>query len=264
MIVRLGLIGLFTLSHFLIGHSTNAQTIEFEGFSLPTISSPSGGVFDIQNGTIDVPLSFIRMGVPDTQNDFPNALVLAGLHFEISPNEPFIIANAAYFNGVSSADTNPESFSVTFDLTFQTLGGASFQFEFPFELIITTNNNVDPVLNADTLRPLDVQQSQSFEFEGEMYSLELLGFRDPAQGDEIVSEFTLLEDTATFVQFLGQIVVTPTLADVNMDGVVDFSDIPSFIAVLQSGEFQAEADVDQSGEVDFTDIPLFIAILSSQ
>ena len=49
-----------------------------------------------------------------------------------------------------------------------------------------------------------------------------------------------------------------------MDGVVDFSDIPAFISVLSSGEFQAEADVDDSGEVDFSDIPPFIDILISQ
>jgi len=51
------------------------------------------------------------------------------------------------------------------------------------------------------------------------------------------------------------------LGDVNLDGMVDFSDIPAFIAVLSSGEFQAEADCDQSGMVSFADIPAFIAIL---
>ena len=54
------------------------------------------------------------------------------------------------------------------------------------------------------------------------------------------------------------------LGDVDMDGDVDFSDIPAFIAVLSSGEFQAEADVNQNGVVDFSDIPPFIAILSGQ
>jgi hypothetical protein len=52
-----------------------------------------------------------------------------------------------------------------------------------------------------------------------------------------------------------------TLGDVNLDSAVDFSDIPPFIALLQSGTFQAEADCDESGIVDFSDIPAFIAIL---
>ena len=52
------------------------------------------------------------------------------------------------------------------------------------------------------------------------------------------------------------------LGDVNLDGVVDFLDIPPFIAILSSGEFQAEADCDGSGSVDFLDISPFVAILS--
>ena len=52
--------------------------------------------------------------------------------------------------------------------------------------------------------------------------------------------------------------------DVDMDGDVDFADIPAFISVLQSGVFQIEADCDCSTVVDFADIPAFIAILQGQ
>ncbi len=52
--------------------------------------------------------------------------------------------------------------------------------------------------------------------------------------------------------------------DVDMDGDVDFADIPAFIAVLQNGVFQAEADCDCSTVVDFAAIPVFIAILQGQ
>ena len=52
--------------------------------------------------------------------------------------------------------------------------------------------------------------------------------------------------------------------DVDLDGDIGFGDIPAFIAVLQSGVFQAEADCDCSTVVDFGDIPAFIAILQSQ
>ena len=54
------------------------------------------------------------------------------------------------------------------------------------------------------------------------------------------------------------------LGDVNLDGVVDFSDIPTFISVLTAGDFQDEADCDLDGDVDFSDIPFFIEILISQ
>ena len=52
--------------------------------------------------------------------------------------------------------------------------------------------------------------------------------------------------------------------DVDLSGVVDFSDIGPFIAVLQGGMFQAEADCDCSTVVDFSDIPAFISILQMQ
>ena len=59
--------------------------------------------------------------------------------------------------------------------------------------------------------------------------------------------------------------IAPLLkGDINLDGVVDFSDIPSFIAVLQSGVFQIEADTSCDKAVDFADIPSFIALLQSQ
>ena len=52
------------------------------------------------------------------------------------------------------------------------------------------------------------------------------------------------------------------LGDVNLDTEVNFLDITPFIALLASGELQAEADVDGNGAVDFLDITPFIALLS--
>ena len=54
------------------------------------------------------------------------------------------------------------------------------------------------------------------------------------------------------------------LGDANLNGVVNFLDIPAFIAVLQSGVFLAQADCDQNGVVNFLDIPAFIAILQGE
>lgn len=54
------------------------------------------------------------------------------------------------------------------------------------------------------------------------------------------------------------------MGDLNLDGAVNFLDIPSFIEVLVSGEFQAEGDFDQDEAVTFADIPLFIEVLTDQ
>ena len=54
------------------------------------------------------------------------------------------------------------------------------------------------------------------------------------------------------------------VGDINQDGMIDFADIPSFISVLQSGVFLAEADINGDGVVNFSDIPFFIDLLIMQ
>jgi len=53
------------------------------------------------------------------------------------------------------------------------------------------------------------------------------------------------------------------LGDCDLDGDVDFADIPAFIDVLVAGSFLDEADCNQDGVVNFPDIPVFIAILAA-
>ena len=56
--------------------------------------------------------------------------------------------------------------------------------------------------------------------------------------------------------------VACVLGDVDMNGVVDFNDIPDFVTVLLGNMiFQCEADCDENGVVDFNDIPVFVEIL---
>ena len=67
--------------------------------------------------------------------------------------------------------------------------------------------------------------------------------------------------TVTLVPDLPPLVV---LGDVDMNGAVEFADIPACIAILQAGTFTAEADINLDEQVTFADIPGFIAILSAQ
>ena len=49
--------------------------------------------------------------------------------------------------------------------------------------------------------------------------------------------------------------------DVDLNGAVEFADIPAFIQVLIDQGNQPEADADCNGEVEFADIPAFINLL---
>ena len=53
------------------------------------------------------------------------------------------------------------------------------------------------------------------------------------------------------------------LGDINGDGMIDFDDIPAFIALLQDGGFNEAADFDGDGMITFADIPGFIAALQN-
>ena len=53
------------------------------------------------------------------------------------------------------------------------------------------------------------------------------------------------------------------LGDANLDGLVNFMDISSFIGLLSGGGFLNEADMNQDGFVNFLDISPFIVALSS-
>ena len=53
------------------------------------------------------------------------------------------------------------------------------------------------------------------------------------------------------------------LGDCNLDGTVNFSDIPAMIEILTSGGFIEQADCNEDGVVNFSDITSFIGILTS-
>ena len=73
---------------------------------------------------------------------------------------------------------------------------------------------------------------------------------------------TIFDATTGYTTFTAATVEPVLLGDVNRNGAVNFLDISSFISLLASGQFQAEADIDQNGVVNFLDIGPFILILA--
>lgn len=55
--------------------------------------------------------------------------------------------------------------------------------------------------------------------------------------------------------------VVDGIGDINQDCFINFGDIPAFIAILASGEFNVQADLNFDLEISFDDIPPFIFIL---
>ena len=136
--------------------------------------------------------------------------------------------------------------------------------------IVTTENGGGGVfLNAPgdngsftlfTLTPFDsdalLTDEQEFsELPGSLWSLE--------EPNGLVTGFTPGDPENEFETMALSVSQSVMLGDCNLDGVLDFLDLPPFIAVLTTGEFLAQADIDQSGNVTFLDIPPFIAMLSN-
>ena len=137
---------------------------------------------------------------------------------------------------------------------------------FPSTEVLTAVHNVSASLPVSFIEPTAVRlapgDTASFRFrwtnsstdfaQSQIDNLAISGtFQDQDNGFALINPV----DVLTAPVFKG---------DVDMDEDVDFADIPSFIAVLQSGVFQAEADCNCDTLVDFADIPAFIAILQGQ
>ena len=91
---------------------------------------------------------------------------------------------------------------------------------------------------------------------GPWWSDDYLFAIDPRSNGDDQPSIGLLEPRLQSAQ------VSVLLGDCNLDGVVDFSDIVSFIEVLQSGDFLNQADCNQDDVVNFLDISSFIGILA--
>ena len=121
-----------------------------------------------------------------------------------------------------------------------------------FESTISSDHEVDASIGGDVFAGTG---SVSFDQSIFLQEDDILLFAVFA-GDNADAGFdiTAFRGTISAVQEL-------ILGDTNLNGVVDFSDIPSFIDVLISGTFLEEADTNLDGEVTFADIPPFIDIL---
>ena len=111
--------------------------------------------------------------------------------------------------------------------------------------------------NAFTIVDRDVTLSGLLE-DGSAFSFDL----NSVPVGDFFSDNDLFHSDATLTVTL--VASNGLLGDVNLDGVVDFADIPGFIEVLISSGFQVQADIDRNGVVDFLDIPSFIRLLSGQ
>jgi hypothetical protein len=227
------------------------------GFGLAAVT-PAFGVFEgSSDATFGVPTpsngTVVYSGVGTNEfrhgqaipGSTQNILVMDSIVFSTGPDTPFAISHLTYTNGQTLDGTHVETVPVDIEMTFTDPAGLVETFDFEFDFDLTPNTTGDPVLDADTLRPVDVnsQSDTVIQVGGNVYTLELIGFSSDG-GSTIETSFILPEDATTesdlYAQITPPIVATldikpgsyPNSINLRNRGVVP-------VAVLTTEDFDA-------------------------
>jgi len=241
-------------------------------------------VIDFRNGASDTGSSLDDATLNGIFAD-PNAEVLerSGIPFSVPVVEDdregdeqlHLTVNS--FTGTDNPTINTGIASLGLGINSGGFGDSFVAFDADFNESLTISFSQDLFIQEVDLVGLDaIVEDEVFSFGGTLITdpppssiadvTSLITDDDPDGMFLAAGETLLLEATVGDVGIQAitvQISSAMLLGDVDLDGVVSFSDISPFISVLSSGSFQAEADINGSGMVDFADISPFISLLSS-
>ena len=199
-------------------------------------------------GTTDTtaPLTGATHGVASISGDENSFAGFVQQVDNIIPGEPYTFSLNARSDGVDL-----EGIDAEFRLEFIDANGGFVEDQF-------TNNA--PLVVTDTYAPFTQTHIAPPGSVSLRAVIAVQSFGGGADGSNSNSGGLFIDDTS----IMGSLPAMAIKGDADMDGDVDFLDIPAFIAILQAGNFVAEADCDCDLDVDFADIPPFIAILQNQ
>ena len=206
-------------------------------FAGPPTASTVGGE-GIQNENLELSNATTGGTITFTvTNNSSSDIDLTGFHFDAYAFRPR--AARAYQLSVASGDITGGVIYTSTDDEITSVGGAWDN---------NAHDDISHCLSQLADHTLEAGETVSF----------LLSFTSGA-GDGAGGHDLWVDNVA----ITGTFATPPILVgDVNLDGIVNFSDIAPFIALLTSGTFQVEADCNQDGSVNFLDIASFIGILS--
>jgi Ca2+-binding RTX toxin-like protein len=142
------------------------------------------------------------------EDSFASLLQFDGADFfGAKPQEEFKIGQIFYRNGTIESGTgfNGE-FGFSIDLDIEGLEEDPAPFDFFFDILNTPNDSGDPVEDADRLRFVTSGLSpQTFEFDGNTYTLELLGFSQDG-GDSFEDGFDSPEEGFDIASLYGKLI----------------------------------------------------------
>jgi hypothetical protein len=171
-------------------------------FALPIIGS-SSGVFvnPVGNtysgvGTSDF---YWGTGMPDR-----SSLKFAGTSFSTNTDVDFSFGTLTYHNGTIVSGTGADAIDLSTTLNLTTPVGLQ-AFTYNFQLI-NTLNTTNPSASADYVLFPNAFPTQTFNYAGTQYTLQLTGFGNPASGGfSMINEFHVFENTTASAQLIGRV-----------------------------------------------------------
>jgi hypothetical protein len=199
--------GLAALTLLVGGVVAPARAGMFAGDTLSTFGAYTPGTnTNINNSSTFGPsgASTFTSGTGDPDR---NSLTMTGTNFNADASTAFAVAGLSYHNGQTESGTAATDVAVTIALQFTAPSGFPTQtFDFSFNFDLTPNNYSPPSnpLNDDILTPENVYASNTFTYDGQTYTLHLLGFSSDG-GNTITSQFMLPEDQTVTSDLYGEI-----------------------------------------------------------
>ncbi|GGA22585.1 choice-of-anchor K domain-containing protein [Okeania sp. KiyG1] len=168
--------------------------VQFEGFFNGKWGEPIPGESNSSPVFAGVETHSFKWGEADF-GTYPNELSFVINPFSTQLNRRFKVGDLTYFNGTVRTGTEVESVPLDIELELYDPTRRTESFEFDFD-IVTTPNTGTPEENADSVFPVSRISDGSFRYQGEDYTIRLLGFSQD-NGQTITEEFRVLEDART-------------------------------------------------------------------
>ncbi|NMF62386.1 choice-of-anchor K domain-containing protein [Brasilonema octagenarum] len=135
----------------------------------------------------------------------------------------FKVGDLEYYNGKVEESTSVDSVPLNLTLSFTNPGTFREVFNFGFQLVNTPNLGQNPEDDADIVYIKDNFSTRSFNFEGNEYQLNLIGFSQNG-GNTPVNKFSVLEGDRTTAGIYARMTrITPAKQTPEPAGIVGLS-----------------------------------------
>ena len=210
------ILSLFVGLLMVFGVAGSASAISFTGTAsgqwTDVVSTDSGDLYWVKNNDIGDVATF-NWGTPATTT-FNNQFTFDGIGSDGDPawttsdNTSFLVGNFSYRNGSTYNSTGIDGVTLDVLLSITDPLIQSDSYDFAFSITNTPNNTGDPILDGDIVTSIQSFSPTTFAYNGDSYTLELLGFSSDG-GSTIRTDFSSPEGATACAGVYAKITQAP-------------------------------------------------------